>query len=97
MIDDDWAPAQSLLRAVLATARDWADPENVAVRAAVLRRITEDQFDRQVDPDRVLRPEERAQRANSARSAHFALLALRSSQVRAGLHGRVALTTWDTT
>jgi uncharacterized protein (DUF2267 family) len=83
VIDDDWAPAQRLLRSVLATARDWADPENVAARAAMLHRISQDQFDRQVDPEGGLIPEERARRANSARSAHFALLALRSSQKRA--------------
>jgi hypothetical protein len=83
VIDDDWAPAQRHLRSVLAATRDWADPENVTARAATLDRITRDQFDRQVDPEGVLRPEERAKRANNARSAHFALLALRSSQARA--------------
>lgn len=40
-------------------------------------------FERQVDPDGVLNPEERARRAAHARSAHFARLALLSAQKRA--------------
>jgi uncharacterized protein (DUF2267 family) len=80
---DDWTPAQQALRVRLAAVRDWVDPESAAARAAMLRRITRDQFDQEVDPDGVLRPEERARRATNARSAHFAKLALRSSQARA--------------
>ena len=39
-------------------------------------------FERQVDPDGVLSPEERHRRAASARKAHFYRLALKSAQKR---------------
>lgn len=39
-------------------------------------------FERDVDPDGKLEPEERARRAGFARKAHFARLALRSAEVR---------------
>ncbi len=42
-----------------------------------------DRFEREVDPDGVLPAQERAKRAESARKAYFAKLALRSSQARA--------------
>lgn len=39
-------------------------------------------FEREVDPDGVLPPAERARRAESARSAYFTKLALASSRAR---------------
>ena len=39
-------------------------------------------FEDQVDPDRVLAPEERAKRVENARSAHYQRLALKSAQSR---------------
>jgi hypothetical protein len=39
-------------------------------------------FEREVDPDGLLAPAERARRAEAARRAYFTGLALRSSQVR---------------
>jgi hypothetical protein len=41
-----------------------------------------DRFEREVDPDGVLSPVERARRAEHARKAYFSRLALRSAQVR---------------
>lgn len=41
-----------------------------------------DRFEREVDPDHLLSPVERARRASHARSAYFAALALKSAQVR---------------
>jgi hypothetical protein len=41
-----------------------------------------DRFERQVDPDGTLKPEERARRAGHARKAYFTRLALRSAQAR---------------
>ncbi|VEG42719.1 Uncharacterised protein [Mycolicibacterium flavescens] len=41
-----------------------------------------DQFEREVDPEGVLTPTERAQRAEHARKAHFKRLALKSAQAR---------------
>lgn len=42
-----------------------------------------DRFERQVDPDGVLDPRERALRSEHARKAYFADLALRSARARA--------------
>jgi hypothetical protein len=39
-------------------------------------------FERDVDPEGVLDPAERARRGESARKAHYARLALRSAQAR---------------
>lgn len=39
-------------------------------------------FEREVDPDGVLSPEERARRAGHARKAHFLQLALASAKAR---------------
>ncbi len=41
-------------------------------------------FEREVDPDGVLAPEERARRADAARRAHMARLALKSAKARRG-------------
>jgi hypothetical protein len=44
------------------------------------RRAFWSKFERDVDPEGVLEPEERARRADMARKAHFAKLALLSAQ-----------------
>jgi hypothetical protein len=41
-----------------------------------------DKFERQVDPEGILPPAERAMRAEHARKAHFKRLALKSAQAR---------------
>ena len=41
-----------------------------------------DRFEREVDPDGVLSPEERARRAGHARKAYFTRLALQSAKAR---------------
>lgn len=74
-------PSQRSLRArigayALHAARD-ARETTAKVRAALTAK-----FERQVDPTVVLPPEERRRRAESARRAHMARLALRSSQSR---------------
>ncbi len=48
-----------------------------AAREAFLNR-----FEREVDPEGILTPEERARRAHHLRKAYFARLALRSAQAR---------------
>ena len=52
-------------------------------RDAFLRR-----FEDEVDPDRALTPDERAERAQAALKAHMARLAMRSAQSRARGAGR---------
>ncbi len=44
-------------------------------------------FDREVDPDGVLDPAERARRSSYARKAYFAQLALKSAKARAARKG----------
>lgn len=72
---------QRTLRARLAAYRLHAthDPKETTKRA---REAFASRFERQVDPDGVLAPAERARRAEAARHAYFTRLALRSSQAR---------------
>ncbi len=56
-----------------------ADP---AAHTAPARAAFLDRFERAVDPEGVLAPAERAQRAQHARKAYFLGLALKSSQAR---------------
>ena len=80
-------PAERTLRARLGAYSLHAryDPKETTAkaRAAFLGR-----FDDEVDPGRKLPAAERARRAESARRAYFARLALRSAQTRAGRGGR---------
>jgi hypothetical protein len=46
------------------------------------RKAFMDRFEREVDPEGVLEPEERQRRARAARSAYFCKLALRSARKR---------------
>lgn len=70
------------LIARLASNTYWAQCPDRAAHTAPGRRAAMERFERQVDPDGKLPPEERARRAESARKAYFAKLALRSAQVR---------------
>lgn len=54
-----------------------AKETTAAGRAAFLER-----FEREVDPEGLLNPEERTRRATYARKAYFARLALKSAQTR---------------
>ena len=74
-------PDRSLI-ARLAAHESWANTADPSARTAPARRAMLDRFDRQVDPDGVLAPAERARRAGHARKAYFARLALRSAQAR---------------
>lgn len=46
------------------------------------RKAFQNRFEREVDPDNLLAPDERARRADQLRKAYYTRLALRSSQVR---------------
>jgi len=75
-------PAEMALRgrigAFITHSRHDARETTRAARAAFANR-----FEDQVDPDRVLPEAERLRRAESARKAHFARLALASARARA--------------
>lgn len=74
-------PEQRAMRARIAAHTRWSkeDPKPAASRgqAGLLAR-----FEREVDPDGVLPPQERRRRAESLRRAHMARLALASSKAR---------------
>jgi hypothetical protein len=79
-------PRQSIEPRVLAgrigAHESWARTEDRAARTAPARRAFDARFEREVDPDEVLPPAERAQRAAHARKAYFARLALKSAKAR---------------
>ena len=75
-------PAERKLRAQLAAHTSWANTEDRTKRTEAGRQALHAKFEHEVDPDGVLDPVERARRAESARKAHFARLALKSAQAR---------------
>ena len=78
--------ADRSLIARLAAHESWANTADPSARTAPARRALLDRFERQVDPDGVLSPAERARRAGHARKAYFTRLALRSAQARRKTH-----------
>jgi hypothetical protein len=74
--------ADRSLIARLAAHESWARTTDPNVRTEPARRALLDRFEREVDPDGVLPPDERTRRAAHARKAYFTRLALRSAQAR---------------
>ena len=74
-------PEQRVLRSRLAAYQLHAthDPKETTKKA---REAFAARFEREVDPDGLLGPDERARRADAARRAYFTRLALRSSRAR---------------
>ena len=66
----------------IAAHESWARTPNRSARTAKARAALMATFEVQVDPHGVLSPAERAVRAESARKAYFARLALKSVQAR---------------
>lgn len=62
--------------------KSWAHTEDRAARTANGRKSFLDKFEREVDPDGVLAPAERARRAEAAKKAHMTELARRSAKAR---------------
>ncbi|MBF6296807.1 hypothetical protein IU459_04515 [Nocardia amamiensis] len=75
-------PSDRTLRARIAAHESWSRTENRAARTAKARDALLVKFDRLVDPDGLLSPEERAYRSAQARKAHYIRLALKSAQAR---------------
>lgn len=76
-------PGQRSLNASIAAHTRWS---RVADRTAATepgRRGLEARFEREVDPDGVLSPEERAKRARNAKAAHFRRMNRASAAARA--------------
>lgn len=75
-------PDDRRLLAEIAAHESWARTEDRAARTANGRRKFLERFEREVDPEGVLAPEERARRAVNARAAYFRRLALKSARAR---------------
>jgi hypothetical protein len=76
------SPPQRSLRARLAAHSKWAATPDPTAATAPARQAFLSRFEREVDPDGRLTPEERCRRAEHAKKAYFARLALKSAQVR---------------
>ncbi len=74
-------PSQRSLHARLAAHSKWAMQDPISGTAAA-RKAALDRFEREVDPEFVLPPAERARRAEHARKAYFTRLALASAKAR---------------
>ncbi len=75
-------PDERSLRSRIASYTSWANTKNPSARTAPARQAALDRFEKQVDPEGVLTPEERQRRAQAAKKAHFSRLALKSVQAR---------------
>jgi hypothetical protein len=71
------------LRSRIATAEKLAKADDRPALTAAARKAFLDRFEQHVDPDGTLDPAERAIRAEHAKRAYFARLALKSSVARA--------------
>jgi hypothetical protein len=78
------------LRAQIASHESWARTADRSARTANARRGLLAKFEREVDPDGVLTPAERAKRAENARQAHYKRMALKSLQARRRRNGGAA-------
>lgn len=76
------SPAERRLRASIAGNTRWSKEADPSAATRKARETFLNSFELAVDPDGVLEPTERARRAESARKAHFARLALKSAQAR---------------
>jgi hypothetical protein len=79
---DALTPAERSLRARLASHTSWSRTSNRAERTSAARQAFADRFERQVDPDGTLPPDERQRRAESAKKAYYTGLALKSATAR---------------
>jgi hypothetical protein len=75
-------PSEHQLLAKIRAHESWAQCEDRSRRTAPGRKAFNDRFEQQVDPDGKLSPSERQRRAEHARKAYFARLALKSAQSR---------------
>lgn len=76
------------MRGRLSAYDSWARTEDRATRTWPGRKAALDRFDREVDPDGVLTPQERAKRAEWARKAHMQRMAMKSAAARRMLRRR---------
>lgn len=70
------------LRARLAAFTSWSRTADPAARTAPARAAANKRFEDEVDPDRLLSPQQRARMAEAARKAFYTRLALASAKAR---------------
>ncbi|MEU4675750.1 hypothetical protein [Micromonospora sp. NPDC023737] len=75
-------PTERALLARVAAHTRWAQTPDRTAATAGARKAFRDRFEREVDPDGTLPEAERLRRAESARSAHYTRLALKSARAR---------------
>jgi len=83
----DLTPAERSLRASIAAHALWAKVPDRTARTAPARAALLAKFEREVDPDGVLPPKERAKRAENARKAYYARLSLKGAKARRKARG----------
>jgi hypothetical protein len=84
------APSERFLAASIAANSRWAHEPDRSAATSAGRRAFLSRFEREVDPDGRLTPEERFRRAEHAKKAYFARLALKSAQARRRRGGAAA-------
>jgi hypothetical protein len=75
--------SESQLQSSIGAHESWANTPDRSARTAPARAALMARFEREVDPESVLPPAERALRAEHKRKAYFQRLALRSAKARA--------------
>ncbi|GEN78703.1 hypothetical protein [Actinotalea fermentans] len=75
-------PSERTLAAQVAAHESWAHTPDRTARTAPARAALMARFEREVDPDGTLPPDERARRAESKRHAYYSRLALKSARSR---------------
>lgn len=75
-------PAERSQRASIASHTSWSRTEDRTARTAGARRASDARFEKLVDPDGTLSPDERAKRAANARKAHYTRMAYLSARAR---------------
>jgi len=74
-------PGRSIAGKIGAATR-WARTDDRTAATAAARAAADARFEREVDPDNLLPPDERARRAAHARKAYFLRLSLASAKAR---------------
>jgi hypothetical protein len=75
-------PVERSLRARIGANQSWANTPDFAARTAPARKAALDRFERLVDPDGNLPPEQRAKQAAKARQAHMQAMSLKAAAAR---------------
>src|SRR4051812_46318107 len=75
-------PEERRARAKVAAHTSWANTRDRSARTARARAGLEAKFEREADPEGVLSPRQRAERADSLRKAHYARMALAAAKAR---------------